>query len=109
MEIEFYWNQRLDEKKNAGGKISTWHLPITNQCPRQHSHQGLTFLLRNFDEILQLSSNLKFDKAELYLIDGCQDEWFELIYYVETLFGFMDSSTKQKNQKLDLEFLKGQY
>ena len=34
---------------------------------------------------VQLSSSLKFAKAELYLIGGCQDEWFELTYYIETL------------------------
>ena len=51
----------------------------------KHSHQGLTFQLRIFDELLQLSSSLKFAKAELYLIGGCQNEWFELTYYIETL------------------------
>ena len=74
MEIEFYLNQRLDEKKNAGDKIQTCHLPITIWRSRKHSQQGLTFLLRIFDELLQLSSNLKFAKAELYLMGGCQDE-----------------------------------
>ena len=74
VEIEFYLNQRLDEKKNAGGEFRTCHLPITNWRFRKLSHQGLTFLLRIFDELLQLSSNLKFAKAELYLIGGCQDE-----------------------------------
>ena len=85
MEIEFYLNQRLDEKKNAGGEVWTWHSPFTNWHSRKHGHQRLTFLLRIFDELLQLSSNLKFAKAELYLIGGCQDEWFELTYYIETL------------------------
>ena len=28
---------------------------------------------------------LKFEEAELFLIGSCQDEWFELTYYVETL------------------------
>ena len=85
MEIEFYLNQRLDEKKNAGGEVRTWHSLITHWRPRKHGHQGLTFHLRIFDELLQLSSSLKFAKAELYLIGGCQDEWFELTYYIETL------------------------
>ena len=86
MEIEFYWNQRLDDKKKAGGGIRTWHLQILNQRPRKHGHQGLIFQLRIFDELLQLSSSLKFAKAELYLIGGCQDEWFELTYYKKPLF-----------------------
>ena len=85
MEIEFYLNQRLDEKKNAWGEIWTWHSPITNQRPRKHGHQGLIHHIRSFDELLQLSSSLKFAKTELYLIGGCQDEWFELTYYIETL------------------------
>ena len=85
MEIEFYLNQRLDEKKDAGGKIQTWHLLITIWRPREHGHQKLAFPLRIFGEVLQLLSNLKFAKAELYLIGGCQDEWFELTYYIETL------------------------
>ena len=62
------------KKKNAGGKICTWHLTIRNGCLRKHGHQGLTFHQRIFDELLQLSSSLKFAKAELYLIGGCQDE-----------------------------------
>ena len=66
MEIEFYLNQRLDEKKNAGGEVRTWHSPITNWPPRKHGHQGLTFHLRIFDEVLQLSSSSKFAKVELY-------------------------------------------
>ena len=74
MEIEFYLNQRLDEKKNAGGEVQAWHSPITNRRLRKHSPQGLTFHLRIFDESLQLSSSLKFAKAELYLIGRCQDE-----------------------------------
>ena len=74
MEIEFYLNQRLDEKKNAGGEVRTWHSPITNRRTRKHGHQGLTFHQIIFDEHLQLSSSLKFAKAELYLICGCQDE-----------------------------------
>ena len=74
MEIEFYLNQSLDEKKIAGGEVRTWQSSITNQRPRKHGHQGLTFHPRIFDEVLQLSSNLKFAKAELYLIGGCQDE-----------------------------------
>ena len=74
MEIEFYLNQRLDEKKNAGGEVRTWHSTITNPRPRKHHHQELTYHLRIFDEFLQLSSSLKFAKAELYLIGGCQDE-----------------------------------
>ena len=74
MEIEFYLNQRLDEKKNAGGEVQTWHSPITNQCLRKQGYQGLPFHFRIFDELLQLSSSLKFAKAELYLIGGCQDE-----------------------------------
>ena len=74
MEIEFYLNQRLDDKKNAGGEGRTWHFPITDQRPRKHGHQGLTFHLRIFDKPSQLSSSLKFAKAELYLIGGCQDE-----------------------------------
>ena len=57
MEIEFYLNQRLDEKKNAGGEVQTWHSPITDQCLGMPSHQGLTFHLRIFDEFLQLSSS----------------------------------------------------
>jgi len=85
MEIEFYLNQRLDEKKNARGEFWTWHSLFKNWHPRKHSHQGLTFQLRIFDELLQLSSSLKFAKAELYLIGGCQNEWFELTYYIETL------------------------
>ena len=85
MEIGFHLNQRLDEKKNAGGELRTWHSPIKIWRPRKHGHQGLTFYFRNFDELLQLSSSLKFAKAELYLIGGCQDEWFELTYYIETL------------------------
>ena len=85
MEIEFYFYQSLDQKKNAGGKIWTWHILIENQHPRKHGHQGFTFHLLIFDDLLQLSSNLKFAKAELYLIGGCQDEWFELTYYIETL------------------------
>ena len=43
------------------------------------------FAFKNFWWTLQLSSSLKFAKAELYLIGGCQDEWFELTYYIETL------------------------
>ena len=74
MEIEFYLNQRLDEKKNAGCEVRTWHTPITNRRPRKHGHQGLTFQIRIFNKLLQLSSSLKFAKAELYLIGGCQDE-----------------------------------
>ena len=74
MEIEFYLNQRLNEKKNAGGELRTWHSPISNRRLRKHAHQGLTFHLRIFDEISQLSSSLKFVKAELYLIGGCQDK-----------------------------------
>ena len=74
MEIQFYLNQRLDEKKNAGGKIRTWHIMIKNRRPRKHGHQGLTFLLRIFDDLFKISSNLKFAKAELYLLGGCQDE-----------------------------------
>ena len=62
------------KKKNARDKIRTWHLSIPNPRPRKHGHQGLTYLLRFFDELLQLSSSLKFAKAELYLIGGCQDE-----------------------------------
>ena len=72
-------------KKNAGGKPWTWHSSITNRRLRKHSHQGLTFHFRIFDELLQLSSSLKFTKAELYLIGGCQDKWFELTYYKEAL------------------------
>ena len=34
---------------------------------------------------MQLSLNLKVAKAELYLIGGCQDEWFEQTYYIEIL------------------------
>ena len=74
MEIEFYLNQRLDEKKNAGGEIQTWHSPITNRRLRKHGHQGLNFHSRILDDILELSSSLKFAKAELYLMGGCQDE-----------------------------------
>ena len=86
MKIEFYLNQRLNEKKkNVVGEIWTRHLTITMQRPRKHGHQGLTEQWRIFDEILQLSSSLKFAKAELCLIGGCQDEWFELTYYIETL------------------------
>ena len=84
MEIEFYLNQMLDEK-NAEGEVQTWHIPFTNWRLRKHGHQWLAFQLRIFDELLQLSSSLKFAKAELYLIGGCQDEWFELTYYIETL------------------------
>ena len=62
------------KKKNTGGKIRTWHLTVTYPRPREPGHQELIFLLRIFDELLQLSSNLKFAKAELYLIGGCQDE-----------------------------------
>ena len=80
MEIEFYLNQRLDEKKNAGGKVWTKHSPITNRCPRKHGHQGLPVQWGIFNEIPQLSSSVKFAKAELYLIGGYQDEWFELTY-----------------------------
>ena len=85
MEIEFYLNQRLDEKENAGDEIQTSHTSITNWRLRKHGHQGLTLHLRIFDKVLQLSSSLKLAKAELYLIGGCQDEWFELTYYIETL------------------------
>ena len=74
MEIEFYLNQRLDEKKNAGGEVRTWHSLITTQRLRKHGHQGLAFHLRIFDKQVQLSSSLKFAKAELYLIGGYQDE-----------------------------------
>ena len=74
MEIEFYLNQRLDEKKNAGGEVRTWYSPITDQRLKKHGHQGLTCHVRIFDELLQLSSSLKFAKAELYLIGGCQNE-----------------------------------
>ena len=74
MEIEFYLNQRLDEKKNAGDEVQTWHSLITNRRLRKYGHQGLTFHRRIFDKLLQLSSSLKFAKAELYLIGGCQDE-----------------------------------
>ena len=74
MEIDFYLNQRLDEKKNTGGEIQTWHYSITYQRPREHGHHGITLHLRICDELLQLSSSLKFAKAELYLIGGCQDE-----------------------------------
>ena len=42
MEIEFYLNQRLDEKKNAGGEIRTWHSVITDRRPRKHGHHGIT-------------------------------------------------------------------
>ena len=51
MEIEFYLNQRLDEKKNAGGEVRTWHSPITNRQPRKHGYQGLTLHIRFFDEL----------------------------------------------------------
>ena len=54
MEIEFYLNQRLDEKKNAGAEIRTWHHSISNRRPRKHGHQGLTVSNRIFDEVLQL-------------------------------------------------------
>ena len=59
------------KKKNAGDEFRTWHSPFTYQRPRKHGHQGLTIHLRIFDELLQLSSSLKFAKAELYLIGGC--------------------------------------
>ena len=61
-------------KKNAGGEVPTWHSPITNRHPRKHGHQGLSFHLIIFDEVLQLSSSLEFAKAELYLIGCCKDE-----------------------------------
>ncbi len=57
MEIEFYLNQRLDEKKR------------------------LTFHLRIFDKFLQLSLSLKFAKAELQcvtLIPG-QSPFYDII------------------------------
>ena len=85
MEVESYLRQRFNEKKNAGGEVRTWLSPITNWHPRKLGHQGITFQSRIFDELLQLSSCLKFAKAELYLIGGCQDEWFELAYYIESL------------------------
>ena len=62
------------KKKNAGGEDQTWLSTVSIQSPRKHGHQRLTFHLRIFDEVLQLSSTLKFAKAELYFIGGCQDE-----------------------------------
>ena len=62
------------KKRMQEVRFRTWHSPITDRCLRKHGHQGLTFHLRIFDEILELSLSLKFAKAELYLIGGCQDE-----------------------------------
>ena len=73
------------KKKNAKGKVWALYLLITIWRPREYGHQELALSFRSFDKLLQLLSNLKFAKAELYLIGGCQNEWFELTYYTETL------------------------
>ena len=62
--------------------------------------RDLLFHLRIFDEVLQLSSSLRFAKAELYLIGGCQDEWFELTYYIETLVLYPEILNKTKDWAL---------
>ena len=41
----------------------------------------------------------KFAKAELYLIGGCQDGWFELTYYIETLLWSLINFQKQNKKR----------
>ena len=84
MEIEFYLKHRLYEKKNARGSFELGIFWLQTNALESTAIRDLLFE-RTFDKILQISSNLKFAKAELYLIGGYQDEWFELTYYIETL------------------------
>ena len=56
-------------------------------------------------KVLQLLLHSKDAKAELYLMDGYQDEWIELTYYIETL-----GSTVQANKmRLGLPVILGQH
>ena len=69
--------QRVESEVGTYGSTD-WQL-------RRHGHWELIFHFAIFDKQIQLLSQSKAAKAELYLIGGYHNEWIELTYYIGTL------------------------
>ena len=86
MEIGFYSNKRKIEKKIAICLIWTRDLKvITSTMPQQSRLLGLSMLVVSIWCTVVTFNVLKVSQSRAIIDRFCQDEGFELTYYIETL------------------------